>query len=70
MLKFEKEKKLHKVKTLYFFMADTFVNKKNKVSNVLVNFEKKVIWLTFLENGPFRGIAPMDKARSYNFETF
>ena len=52
MLKFEKEKKLHKVKTLYFFMADTFVNKKNKVSNVLVNFEKKVIWLTFLENGP------------------
>ena len=41
MLKFEKEKKLHKVKTLYFFMADTFVNKKNKVSNVLVNFEKK-----------------------------
>ena len=52
MLKFEKEKKLHKVKTLYFFMADTFVNKKNKVSNVLVNFEKKVIWLTFLENWP------------------
>ena len=56
MLKFEKEKKLHKVKTLYFFMADTFVNKKNKVSNVLVNFEKKVIWLTFLENGPMTHI--------------